>query len=121
MGQTGPGGPSTVGGSSSSVATDDPEIESDDEIEFLRPVLIDDYNEKNNNGNKNHGDGGKPEIGCQFNEDGSVRNTWECGPAAYWYNFYDLENLILEEKQKLAEKQQKLEKSKLRKVKKYKI
>lgn len=84
----------------SAVASDEPEVEQSDEVEFLRPLLIDDYAEDAKKKDAAQKNGSKDGGGC---EDAS--STWECGPAAYWYNFYDLENLILEEKKKIAEKE----------------
>ena len=82
------------------IATDETEIEAGDEIELVRPVLIDDFTEKrrNRDGDKN------PQLD-QIYEDG-IKNTWERGPASYWYNYFDLDNLVLEQKKKLSEREQ---------------
>lgn len=85
------------------VATDEPDVEPGDEIEFMRPLLIDDFNEKRNQKTR---DGDLGQHSGKPGEAGSA-NTWENGPAAYWYNFYDLENLILEEKKKLEARKNK--------------
>lgn len=78
---------------------DEPEIEESDEVEFLRPVLIDDFNEK-----CRVKDGEKLDGGMRNNKD-SGGGTWECGPAAYWYSVCDLESLIIDEKRRIAEKE----------------
>lgn len=82
------------------IATDETEVEAGDEIELVRPVLIDDYTEKRSNRDRD-----KNAQLDQIYEDG-IKNTWESGPASYWYNFFDLDNLVLEQKKKLAEREQ---------------
>lgn len=43
-------------------------------------------------------------------------DIWENGPASYWYNFYDLENLIEQERKKLEIEKDKQSKANIKKV-----
>lgn len=90
-------------------ASDQIVLQTSEEVDLVKPLLINDFDYQNENERR---DGEKTHQVEPTIEEG-YRNTWECGPAAYWYNLFDLENLIIDEKIKLAEKEKK---SKFKKV-----
>jgi hypothetical protein len=79
-------------------------------VDFLKPFVINDIlSEKHKADSRAAGD-----TTSAASAGSKKENMWENGPAAYWYNFYDLENLILEEKKKLEAEKEKLRLKKLK-------
>ncbi|RMZ95006.1 transcription initiation factor TFIID subunit 1 isoform X1 [Brachionus plicatilis] len=68
---------------------DDLEFEQSDEINFLKPYIIDDVNKSD-----------KVDNDSEFNE-AHIKKQWEQGPGSYWYKMYNLDSLIEKKKKEL--------------------
>ena len=84
------------------------EYEADDEIDFLKPYLIDDVN--NTDERKTNRSSDSP-----TNSSSAKAKAWLSGPASYWYQDGDVYAELAGKKAELLKQQQKKRKAKMKK------